>query len=183
MSTASARAARAERRTLQRTGARCVGTRGECCAFWHGLGASSSFAVDRDVFIGAVPTTAVRVPCYLIPSTSSFLHKFFSSARGGRIAHTQPARVAYAHSRPAAPARSVAPSHPSRPTARPILAEIDFLFLFFDTRAARGAFGSKLGHHECCVQQLPIHRAPSAAALGQPRPAFRQRRHRLDAGR
>ena len=57
MSTASARAARAERRTLQRAGARCVGTRGECCAFWHGLGASSSFAVDRDVFIaGAVPT-------------------------------------------------------------------------------------------------------------------------------
>ena len=55
--TTSARAARAQRRTLQRAGARCLATRGECCAFWHGLGASSSSGVDRDVFIdGVLPT-------------------------------------------------------------------------------------------------------------------------------
>ena len=48
----SARAARAERRTLQRAfGHLCVGTRGACCALWHGLGASPSSADDRGAFI------------------------------------------------------------------------------------------------------------------------------------
>ena len=48
----SARAARAERRTLQRAFKHlCVGTRGACCALWHGLGASPSSADDRGAFI------------------------------------------------------------------------------------------------------------------------------------
>lgn len=55
--------ARAERRTLWRAGARCVpGTRGTCCAFWHGIGAScTSNAEDRDVFItGMLPTGGIN---------------------------------------------------------------------------------------------------------------------------
>ena len=59
---ASARAARAQRRTLWRAGVRCEGTRGECCAFWHGLGASCpSNAEDRDVFItGSMPPSGMN---------------------------------------------------------------------------------------------------------------------------